>query len=82
MNDSDATPMSNASTEAEKWKNLPPAIRRVVSGDDGPPSEYGMQVGVDDHPLRRFYRDAEAEAMRAGTATRTGKRTEKRGDAR
>ena len=57
MNDSDATPMS----DAEKWKNLPPAVRRSATGSDGPPSEYGVQVGVDDHPLRAFYREAEAE---------------------
>lgn len=67
MNDSDATPMpesddeTTAADDRRKWKDLPPDVRRLASGEDGPPSEYGSQVGVDDHPLRQFYREAEAE---------------------
>lgn len=61
MNDSDITPVSDENPD--KWKNLPPVPRTPVPhGADGPPSEYGVPVGVDDHPLRRFYRDAETEA--------------------
>jgi hypothetical protein len=57
--------MPGSDDNPEKWKQLPPATRvPVPHGSDGPPSEYGIPVGVDDHPLRRFYREAEAEARK------------------
>ncbi|MCE0764823.1 hypothetical protein LWC35_18200 [Pseudonocardia kujensis] len=78
---------TSASDEnADKWKDLSPAPREMRPHPrDSKPSEYGLPVGMGEHPLQAFYREIreeeEAEDRRRARAI-DARHTRGAGDAR